>query len=82
MKKDSKKDTKYFVSIASQYNYKKQTMKKEVFLPAKELEFEGKIYKVPNDYDFFLKRIYGDYMKLPPEEKRVTHNPVKLVFEE
>ena len=81
MRKGNKKETEYFVNIASQYNYKKQTMKKSVFLPAKELEFEGKMYKVPNDYEFFLKRIYGDYMKLPPEEKRRTHNPVKLLFE-
>ena len=37
MKKNMNKNTEYFISIASQYSYKKQTMKKEVFLPAKEL---------------------------------------------
>ena len=30
-----------------------------------------------------LRKIYGDnYMQLPPEEKRVTHNPLKIVFED
>ena len=26
---------------------------------------------VPRDYDSVLREIYGDYMQLPPEEKRV-----------
>lgn len=81
MKKNAKKETEYFISIASQYNYKKQTMKKDIFIPAKELEFEGRKYKVPNNYTYFLERIYGDYMKLPPKEKRITHNPVEIKFE-
>ena len=81
MKKNEKKETEYFISIASQYNYKKQTMKKDIFIPAKELEFEGRKYKVPNNYTYFLERIYGDYMKLPPKEKRITHNPVEIKFE-
>lgn len=80
MKKDWKKNTKYFINISSQYNFHKQTMPKEKFLPAKQLEFEGKLYNVPNDYKYFLERIYGNYMELPPMEKRVTHNPSKLVF--
>lgn len=79
--KSRNKETKYITSIASQYDYKKQTMKREVFLPTKKLEFEGKKYKVPNQYEYFLERIYGNYMQLPPIEKRVTHNPVKIRFE-
>ena len=79
--KNDCKETKYITSIASQYDYKKQTMKREVFLPIKKLEFEGKKYKVPNQYGYFLERIYGNYMELPPKEKRVTHNPIKIRFE-
>lgn len=51
---------------------------KEAFEPAKTLSFEGKSYKVPNKYDEILTGIYGDYMQLPPIEKRVTHNPVRI----
>lgn len=36
--------------------------------------FEGMLFKVPLEYDRYLKNIYGDYMKLPPEEKRVAHH--------
>ena len=37
-------------------------------------EFEGKLYNIPVGYDGWLRSIYGDYMKLPPEEKRITHH--------
>ena len=37
-------------------------------------EFEGKSYRIPVGYDAWLKAFYGDYMKLPPEEKRVSHH--------
>lgn len=32
--------------------------------------FEDRIYKIPVGYDDYLKTVYGDYMTLPPEEKR------------
>lgn len=38
------------------------------------VNFEGKKYKAPIGYDEWLKAIYGDYMKLPPIEERVTHH--------
>lgn len=37
-------------------------------------EFEGKMFKVPERYDLLLTAIYGDYMKLPPVEERVSHH--------
>lgn len=39
-----------------------------------DVEFEGKLYKAPSRYDEWLTLEYGDYMKLPPEEKRVSHH--------
>ena len=46
---------------------------KEVIFPLKELEFEGYKFPVPNKYDEYLKSIFGDYMKLPPIDKRKIH---------
>lgn len=47
-----------------------------------DVKFEGELFKVPKDYDTFLKDIYGDYMKLPPVEERVAHEVQSLDFGE
>ena len=48
---------------------------KDVFDSFIDCEYEGKIYKIPIGYDKWLRTFYGDYMKLPPEEKRIsTHH--------
>ena len=54
---------------------------KKYFEPTAMLSFEGKEYFVPNNYDKVLSMQYGDYMTLPPVEKRVTHNPVRISFD-
>jgi len=38
------------------------------------LEFEGCLFKGPKDFDTYLRCLYkGDYMQLPPAEKRYHH---------
>ena len=39
-----------------------------------ELPFETLIVKSIKEYDKYLKAAYGDYMQLPPIEKRVSHH--------
>lgn len=34
--------------------------------------FEGEMFNAPNKYEYYLKKIYGDYMTPPPPEKRVN----------
>lgn len=38
-----------------------------------DYQFEGKNYKGLRDYDSILTLWYGDYMKLPPEDKRYNY---------
>lgn len=73
----------YFVNLGSQYGIKKQTHLKSKYYPSKKIQFVGKKYNVPNDFDYVLTKIYGaNYMQLPPIEKRVTHNPVRIKFQD
>ena len=37
------------------------------------VEFEGRQLRAPGCWDAYLHQIYGDYMILPPEEKRKDH---------
>lgn len=41
------------------------------------IPFEDRNYQVVKDYDIVLTQGYGDYMKLPPIEKRVSHHSFK-----
>lgn len=44
------------------------------FVHMPKLEFEGSFFYAPVEYKNFLERVYGsDYMELPPESKRITH---------
>ena len=49
-------------------------MPADVVRETTELEFEGHLFRAPAGYEYYLKKIYGDYMKLPPEEQRVTNH--------
>ena len=39
--------------------------------------FEGKNYNIPVGYDEWLKALYGDYMQMPPENKRISTHKFK-----
>lgn len=71
------KDGNYFVwfSACYVYSYEKEILKREWFDDYIIMPFEELNVRVPIGYDSYLKHVYGDYMQLPPVEKRVTrHN--------
>ena len=39
-----------------------------------DCQFEDRIFKIMKGYDDYLTNAYGEYMKLPPIEKRVAHH--------
>lgn len=56
-------------------------MPKSWFTDRAEYMFEEKKLYSSKDYDTVLKYIYGDYMKLPPEDQREPHSPCsEIVF--
>lgn len=42
------------------------------------VEFEGLMLNAPLKWHEFLVSVFGDYMKLPPEEQRVSHHNFKV----
>ena len=65
-----------FVGVA------RMTCDKRVFKSFVDGEFEGGKYKIPVGYDEYLREFYGDYMQLPPVEKRVSTHIFKAYSEE
>lgn len=81
--------SKLMVKIATKYNYEnskfvgayiwgygiKEKQEKEKFVSKQiTVQFENENFKAPIGYDTYLSSIYGNYMKLPSKEKRITHN--------
>ena len=65
-------DTKRVAQFSA---YSRMICDKDVFDSFIDVEFEGKKYKAPVGYDKWLRAFFGDYMQLPPVEKRVRkHN--------
>lgn len=56
------------------YGRNKELFSKEVFGKGTQLPFEDFTVNAPENYDFVLTQIYGDYMTPPPEEKRDHHH--------
>ena len=54
------------------------TMQRDWYGKAAYLDFEGKKYPAPAEYDLVLKQVFGDYMKLPPVEKQVCKHVVDV----
>ncbi len=52
----------------------KEMFEKNVYGKGMLFQFEGFKLNGPENYDFVLSQMYGDYMVLPPEEKRNHHD--------
>lgn len=70
----NKKDNKYIMSNWPAYGYKHEIQKASDFTQFIDAEFEGLNIMIAKDYDSILKTTFGDYMTLPPENKRIAHD--------
>ena len=76
-------DSSYYVgAVECVFNTKGNRFKKEYFDEAIDTEFEGLSFKIPIGYDAILRKVYGDYMKLPPAEQQVTHHANNMYWKE
>lgn len=74
--KDSVEHADWVGCLCAQAIYKELVPKEDVD-ELLDMEFEGKLFKVPKGYDRMLRTMYGDYMVLPPVEKQVSHHKFK-----
>lgn len=87
---------KKYDALAKKYDYEKSDyvyatggaygerdiFSKKFFENTVQLEFEGLYFSAPAEWDDYLKQLYGNYMELPPTEKRVAHHNFKATYME
>lgn len=74
MSKHELEDTQYLVPYAGAYGFERELMPADIFEDLIDVEFDGYTFKLIKEYDFYLRSLYGDYMKMPPIEKRTGGN--------
>lgn len=72
----ARKPQRLTVNYSSMYGFMKQTFPSEYYGEGIDLQFDDLIVKAPKEYKKMLEQIYGDYMKLPPIEKRGNHHRI------
>jgi lipopolysaccharide cholinephosphotransferase len=83
LKKYPPEKSKYLVNFTGQTSFKFNEMfKKEVYGKGKEYPFEDMVLVGPEQYDAYLKSLYGDYMTPPKEEDRNAHAAELVPIEE
>lgn len=77
-KKANKSPSQYMTTFFSANPYKSRISKDQFEVIS--VKFEGKEVYAPKKPDTLLRQIYGNYMEIPPVEKRVNHCPLFLDF--
>ena len=75
-------NSKYLCVIGTGYGYRRELNLRKDILPVKEIEFNSRMVNGMQNNNQYLEGIYGDYMKLPPIEKRRNHMPFFISFTE
>jgi len=58
---------------------KKEIVPQEWYGEGRQAVFEGISVTIPTHYDKWLQQVYGDYMSLPPVEKRIAHHYTDVI---
>lgn len=72
--------SRYIVNAVIYAKGEREILEREWFRKAIDLEFEGRMYKAPIGADQYMQRLFGDYMQMPPEDKRVSHHRFKAYY--
>ena len=58
---------------------KREVFPNDIFKASLEVPFEGGSIKIPSKYDEYLSQLYGEWRKLPPEEKRISNHDIYYI---
>lgn len=78
---NEKKKSGFWGVITPQSEYN-GVMEYDVFSNISDIEFEGHKLKCISNTDEYLRKTYGDYLKLPPIEKRVSTHESEVFYAE
>lgn len=56
--------------------HKRDTFDVSLYSELEPHQFEDRVTWIPKRYDEFLRTLYGNYMKFPPEKERVTRHSI------
>lgn len=73
------KETKYYVAFETPKSWVNAMKKNDVY-PLKQMPFRDFTVPMPKNTHKLLTRVFGDYMQLPPVDKRVNHRPYIIEF--
>lgn len=60
----------------------REAMPRKDYLKIVKVKFGDYYFNAPSCYDYYLKCLYGDYMKLPPEKERCSRHEIKIKWKE
>lgn len=72
------KNSNYIANYGGAWG-KKEIVPADWYGEGVEGQFEGIKVRLPKEYDKWLTQVYGDYMQLPPQEKRVAHHYTEVI---
>lgn len=74
-------DTKDVTIPTGRGHYWGELYKREDIFPQRKVSYENRSYMTFQKVEEYLSILYGDYMKIPPVEKRERHSVVKYTLE-
>ena len=74
------KNMNLICNLGGFYGFYKELTFRSYFEETMRAKFEDRKYRIIRDYDIFLRSVYGDYMSMPPVERRHTHEFVQLDY--
>ncbi len=72
-------DSEFIACSVAGYGFK-EIIPAKVINKTITVNFENEKFQAPAGYNVYLKSLYGDYMELPPKEKRISRHSYKAYW--